>query len=707
MTPTKAKGSSGPGARAAQETLSPTKESLRSSCGKPKRPPPITPRRFNKFFTPRATHKDTTRVRTSRRALQDITRSALNQKGPQPYPPLFGEKLPSIQERECSTPTRGKKRKLSFSSIPGSPRSSPVRRVQFTPCSSQASSDAHYGKHSLEIFDDEAGAEEEEEDDHVDPWQDKLPIRQWRKSWGGAAALLSRRTVGGRIQPVIQKAADWRDETSHFYTSPDDAHRCLSTSQEHHVLPFCAASCHTNSLIALGDEEGGIRIIDSSKKDDSDFSKTYVSLRPHDNAVMDLEFSSDDRLLATASGDQTIRVLDMFNQQEIYRLIGHTSSVKRVQFQPASNDKVVATCSRDGSIKIWDMRCSGTNYSVLQLQPSVPLDGQPIPADSRASYVPVLNTMRDAHVNRYHSFRKSLIPTRKEPLPRRDDVSVTTLAFLQAGREHLLASASEADACVKLWDMRTAYSSRGTAAMPIATTQAPASHESHRQFGITSMSFNTDCSRLYTVCRDHTVYAYSTSHLVLGHAPECLPNSNPHSSRRLNGSNLPGLGPLYGFRHSRFQVGSFYVKLSIRKPREGNTELLAVGSSDNCAILFPTSESYLDRLPKAYSSDPAPSRYRLRRNNSSSYSSITVPVGRDTPIYELGTALIEGHSKEVTGAAWTREGSLTTISDDFHARCWRENSNEARELRMSGGKGGRRWMSGWADVDESYDEDET
>ena len=133
---------------------------------------------------------------------------------------------------------------------------------------------------------------------------------------------------------------------------------CSSYASEGSVaLPFCNASCNSkscftcllpihankweaNSLVAVGDEEGGIRLLDSSMDEDAGFSGAYLGFRPHMNSIMDLEFSSDDMLLATASGDQTSLIIDMTTQRPIHCLSNHSSSVKRVQFQPASNNKV-------------------------------------------------------------------------------------------------------------------------------------------------------------------------------------------------------------------------------------------------------------------------------------------------------------------------------------------------------------------------------
>jgi hypothetical protein len=75
------------------------------------------------------------------------------------------------------------------------------------------------------------------------------------------------------------------------------------------------------------------------------------------------------------------------------------------------------------------------------------------------------------------------------------------------------------------------------------------------------------------------------------------------------------------------------------------------------------------------------------------------------PIYDHGTALIEGHRKEVSAVSWTNNGELLTVSDDMTGRCWREGP-DARALRQGGESEGKRWLCGWADVDASYDEEE-
>ena len=466
--------------------------------------------------------------------------------------------------------------------------------------------------------------------------------------------------------------------------------------------------------MAVGDEEGSIRLIDSSKDDEHGFSHAYLTFQSHMNSIMDLEFSSDDKLLATASGDQTSRIIDMPTQTPIFCLAKHTSSIKKVQFQPASNDNIVATCSRDGSVNIWDLRCKSSERPSLHMQCSLASEANESPSrrqPMRMRYAQVFNNIRGAHVEK----PKAKGASDAEPLIRRDDISVTSIAFLNPGREHMFVTCSESNACIRLWDVRTTYTSRRkTTAVPLAVTQQPESHAKYRQFGLTSMVFNTDGSRLYSLCRDGTIYAHSSSHLVLGSAPEMSVSQSPY--RRFPAEEpKTGLGPLYGFRHPRLQVSTFFVKLALRRSIDDQTEMLAVGSSDNCAILFPTDERYLTapagagiNIPRDMARPQVPSGFTgrptgLRRVSSG--TGLSERLDHTIPIYNHGTPLVEGHRKEVSAVSWTNKGELVTVSDDLNARCWREGS-DARDLRMGGEAEGRRWQCGWAEVDASYDEDE-
>ena len=216
------------------------------------------------------------------------------------------------------------------------------------------------------------------------------------------------------------------------------------------------------------------------------------------------------------------------------------------------------------------------------------------------------------------------------------------------------------------------------------------------------MNLNTDGSRLYTLCKDNTVYAYSTAHLMLGHAPEL---SSANNGRRAPARQTQeGLGPLYGFRHPRLQATSFYVKSAIRKAKNGKSEMLAVGSSWGAAVLFPTDERY---LPKPLLSSPEHNWLATSKRASKTATGTGSRLDDESiPISTHGTPLLRGHDREVGSVAWNSDGELISVGDDFLVRVWREGGDEARDLRMGGEAEGRRWGCGWAGVGEGYDEDD-
>ncbi|KAF2031172.1 WD repeat-containing protein-like protein [Setomelanomma holmii] len=644
---------------------------------KPKRPPPITPKRFTRFFTPRNSKNVSSRTAVSRsgRQLQDITRAAINRGSAAPRTtPRKTVNFVDIEGQMHTPQSSSRKRKGAYLSPETSPvQSSPSKRSRYvTPPPFTILEDAP-------VFDE--------------PPVFPVPVRRLR-SLGGASRTLQR-SFGGILSVGRgfrrDHCASWQDQTADFYSGADDLHQL-----SHSAPPFCTASCNTNSLLAIGDEDGYIHLLDS----EGDFSKAHISWRAHSNAVMDLQFSSDDTYLAAGSGDQTAQIVDVRTQQTLSVLAKHKSSVKQVRFQPG-DDKIVATSSRDGAVQIWDLRCTGGQMSVHSAW------------GSDAPYASVIRTLASAHADHgltasagsASTSSRATSMSKTESINRRNDISVTALSFLPEGRQHLLLTASDASTCVKLWDIRGRYSLRGPA-IPISTTRHPESHNRHRHFAINSLTLNGNASRLYALSKDNTVYAYSTSHLILGVAPEL--STTTSSDRKYCGVGQEGLGPIYGFRHQNFHAGSFYVKASLRKARDDKTELLAVGSTDGSPVLFPTDEIFLKReqrhpedeadLPDISSSSKS-TRPSLSRSSTSSRCPDTIPI------YEHGTALVRGHDAEVTSVSWAMDGSLISVSDDLRVRRWKEGS-QARELRLGGESEGRRWMCGWADVGVGYDDDE-
>ncbi|KAI4232949.1 MAG: hypothetical protein L6R40_007229 [Gallowayella cf. fulva] len=704
----------------------------KSHRGKPKAQPTVTPRTFTRFFTPRSSFTRAGKLGASRKILKDITASAANRHPDLRPPPLREDSISLFEDAENRLVPARKKRRIQEHPSPDVTLepSSPMRRLSAPACGIVQDNSTEDDSGLSDEISDSASLQEKINYQSMEVQLPRPIVRS--KQRGAIAGLLSREL--GRNAPITYQlplchGRDPQYETANFYSSPTDAHNCQNlTDATQHALPFCVASCNRNSLVAIGDEEGAIRLLETAQDSRPPFHKPYLSFRPHTNAILDLAFSPDDLLLATASGDQTSLIIDMPTQTAIHTLAGHTSSLKQVVFQPGSSS-VIATSSRDGSVRVWDLRCKGSDTPAHSLR--VSLDG-PVASNSsqsssrRMTYSRCVETIIGAHSCRASSALSlpkasdftatNDVPSSSEPRSRRGDVSVTALSFLAPGRENLLITTSEADATVKLWDLRTTYSHRrSTHPIPLASTRQPQHHNRYRHYGVTSMALSGDNARLYTLCRDNTIYAYSTSHLILGHAPE-LSSISPDNktatrrSRFSRSTEKEGLGPIYGFRHPAFYATSFYVRLAIRPAKDGRSELLAVGSSAfGSAVVFPTDERYMQH-PSIHTARQATSTVPLTPPSSASRPFLTrTSSGRHTseniPIYYHGTALIRGHDREVTALDWAHGGELVTVSDDFQARCWREDGDKAKALRMCGEAEGRRWGCGWADVGEGWDDE--
>lgn len=769
---------------------------------KQKRAPSITPRKFNAFFARRSGRSGTlgalgTSINDSSRALGAITGSAVNRRqrrikdSPIPLKALgnHGQALDENGDdngngngNETETPRQAKRRKTGHHTPPESSPLKPPPLFQSSPCVRDSTGDERPRSALLsplqslpassqvteDISDFECDHDRDEDDFDDDGFDDdpEPPQRLTQLTHRGMAGQLFQRQLGSMPRSghsyLPTPTSDWRSETANFSSGPQDTHFCTSHEGLPRCIPFCAAACNTDSLVAIGDEEGRVRLLDSSSN--ARFDKIHLCFQAHGNAIIDMAFSEDDQRLATASGDQTGKVIDMMTQTPISILGQHTASLKQVRFQPGRGQgHVLASSSRDGSIQVWDLRCHGGG-PVLDTITIERDSGLRYSAPRQLTSGCVVNSFFGAHeamprhqtrsvglatTSTTHTTDHPDVASRGEVPGRIGEVSVTAIQWLPAGREHLLLSACEADASIKLWDIRSIHTSRNhRAPTPLSYTAPPTSHTTWRHFGISSLSLSGDGGRLYALCKDNTVYAYSTSHMVLGPPPGSSTGggSGGGASRRPKHAPADEMpGPLYGFRHPSFHATSFYVKSALRAPRGGRSELLAVGSADNCAVLFPTDENLFKRELEAGtrllqqqnsnadatfttsfgSSFSRPStagtasrsqQQQQQQHLPRTGGSLRAPVRDDIPIIRTaagrqggyGTHLVRGHEKEVGSLCWTSEGKLVTVGDDYMVRCWDETAGggRARDLRTLGEGEGRRWGSGWAEVGDDWDVDE-
>ena len=99
-------------------------------------------------------------------------------------------------------------------------------------------------------------------------------------------------------------------------------------------------------LLATTSGDGSVRVWDPPT------GGTAATLTGHSDRVAGVAFGPDGRLLATADGDRTVRVWDPPTGEHRRTLTGHTSSVRGVAFSP--DGRLLATASDDKTVRVWD-----------------------------------------------------------------------------------------------------------------------------------------------------------------------------------------------------------------------------------------------------------------------------------------------------------------------------------------------------------------
>ncbi|KAG5519002.1 hypothetical protein PMAC_002533 [Pneumocystis sp. 'macacae'] len=319
-----------------------------------------------------------------------------------------------------------------------------------------------------------------------------------------------------------------------FYSCPQD--QFLIENDGVLNIPFAVSFSNNHPIFCIADELGFVYLIDSIKKDKP--ISNFLKLKCHDNAIFDISWSYDDRLLASSSGDQTARVLDISTQKFIAILSGSASStLKQVSFQKDDSSKshifqdILATCSRNGKILIWDLRsCS-------------------LESSSESTQMPVVSISNAHGKIKHHPRRSKLSPISN---------SVTSIQWLH--RKNLLASACDANSLINIWDIR--FCSQKF--IKLYESKPAVSIKNKRDYGITSLSMPSSGSIFYGLSKNNYIYAYSSIH------PE---------------------EPIGSFTHPQLVVKSFFVKISCS--RDG--EFVGCGSTNSQVIIADTASMAQNR----------------------------------------------------------------------------------------------------------------
>ncbi|MFX0118343.1 MAG: serine hydrolase [Candidatus Hodarchaeota archaeon] len=114
------------------------------------------------------------------------------------------------------------------------------------------------------------------------------------------------------------------------------------------------------------------------------------NLTGHTDIVWSVDFSSDGLLLATCSGDKSIKIWDVATGLEIRTLTGHEDHVQTVSF--SANNSILASGGSDETVKLWDvdtgalLQTHDVGYHVFTvdfspLDPDILVSGGGVPSD--------------------------------------------------------------------------------------------------------------------------------------------------------------------------------------------------------------------------------------------------------------------------------------------------------------------------------------
>ncbi|KAK2949283.1 putative U3 small nucleolar RNA-associated protein 13 [Blattamonas nauphoetae] len=172
--------------------------------------------------------------------------------------------------------------------------------------------------------------------------------------------------------PSPQNEAKNEDDGEEEQNAEENEMVCLSTIVAHTKdVNVCAVSPN-DAIVATGSQDKDIKLWSFSSTQTSVFSVSTTSsffapistLKGHRRGIWALSFSHIDRLLASASGDSTIRVWNLADYSCLRVLEGHSGAVLNVAFLPppvveekggSEVCRELVSSGGDGTVRVWSV----------------------------------------------------------------------------------------------------------------------------------------------------------------------------------------------------------------------------------------------------------------------------------------------------------------------------------------------------------------
>ncbi|KAI0824619.1 WD40-repeat-containing domain protein [Trametes gibbosa] len=458
--------------------------------------------------------------------------------------------------------------------------------------------------------------------------------------------LQSRAAQGGLSCAPRRVDLPTRSVLQSFVSSnKSDIFRCQSIHDSVLVnIPYAcsysnAARRGAATHLAVATEQGTVDILTTSKRDDWDVEPQRVTLQPHANGVFDVKWSPSDTLIATASGDHSVRISTLApsvceQDRTLHVLRGHEGTVKSIAWDPAHDGAVLCSGGRDGGICLWDLRVgerseAGQVSPVLSIPRAHDLQGKPTkPKVPRGKLVPGV------------------------PLQ-----SITHLLYTDT-HPYGVISSSSSEGILNLWDVRLpsdALNTRSKAKKPpkqqrpkpLFTSGDPTTYAGARRGrGITTLALGSGPSAalVFALGVDSRVHTYTL--------PTLVPLSGHAAVASLSSSVLDDP---HAYADPRMKTSSFYVRMAASPCGRW---LATGGGGEGRAYLYDVSAA-----------------------------------GRVGGIGSAGWGAgveLRGQKGEVGAVDWA-DGMLATCADDGTVRVWRPDVDVSRRCKEDPGEMGWNW----------------
>ncbi|MDJ0695610.1 myosin kinase [Mastigocoleus sp. MO_188.B34] len=227
------------------------------------------------------------------------------------------------------------------------------------------------------------------------------------------------------------------------------------------------------SLVASGSGDFTIKLWNPNTGEE------IKTLSGHKSAVIDVAFSPDGKTLASGSADRTLQLWNLDTGEVIETFTGHSSRVISVAFSP--DGKIIASGSGDGTVKLWNVDTGkeirtliGHSHEIYSVDFSS--DGQKLVSGSSDSTIKIWDVTTGEEIKTLEGHSRGVIDANFSP------------------NDKLIVSGSS-DHTIKVWEVDTGK-----------VLQTLKQHTG----GINSVSFSPDGKTIASGSNDYTLQIWDT-----------------------------------------------------------------------------------------------------------------------------------------------------------------------------------------------------